>query len=121
MRTIHWKLKGVILGGLLLAGAGALANACGGDDNANPPIVEPDGGTTTTGAGGAGGTDMTTTTTTTTGSGGTGGTSGTGGTGGTGGAGVDGGDMCPANGAGSFDNATRLMGLLSPDGGILPL
>ena len=109
MRTNHWKLKSAVVAGLLLAGAGMLGNACSGDDNAGPGVVVPDGGNPTAGAGGAGGSSMTA---------GTGG----GGTGGAGGStGDDGGEICPANGAGSFDNTTRLMGLLGPDGGILPL
>jgi hypothetical protein len=117
MRTINWKWKGVVLGGLLAAGSAGLSNSCGGDDNASTSttIVVPDAGNP--GSGGAGGSDMTTGMA---GNGGDNGGSGGGGAGGAGGTG-GGGTMCPANGAGTFDNATRLQGLLGPDGGILPL
>jgi hypothetical protein len=112
-----------------LAASAVLANACGGDDNANPPVVQPEAGsptttstTTSAGAAGAGG-DMGTggaagaAGNNGTGGGGAGGSSGgsagTGGTdGGTGGTG-----QCPVNGAGSYDNS-KLKSLLAPDGGL---
>ncbi len=59
----NWKLKSMVLGGLLLASSAGLANACGGDDNpaTTTGVIMPDGGTstTTTGGGGGAGGDMT--------------------------------------------------------------
>jgi hypothetical protein len=127
MPTNHWKLKSALAAGLLLVGSGVLANACSSDDNNNTTtgIVKPDGGETTTasGAGGAAGSDPTTGTGTAgTGAGGDDGGGTGGGTGGSDGGDPGAGGMCPANGAGTFDNAVRIpAGLLGPDGGILPL
>jgi hypothetical protein len=103
-------LKGAILGGLLLAGAAIVSNACGGDDS-NPAVITPDGGSAGSGMAGAGG-DMGTA-----GGAGEGGAGGAGGaTGGSAGSGGSGGSACTP--AGSYDNS----GLpLSPDGGLPPL
>src|SRR5258708_26724113 len=110
MRTNSWKLKGAILGGLLLAGAAIVGNACGRDDS-NPPIITPDGGSAGSGMAGAGG-DMGTA-----GSGGSGEGGAGGATGGSAGSGGSGGTAA-CTPAGSYDNS----GLpLAPDGGLPPL
>jgi hypothetical protein len=120
MRTNNWKLKSALAFGLVLLGAGALANACSSNDNPNATtnIVVPDGGSA--GTGGAGGTDMAGTAGAAGDGAGGDGTAGTGGTGGSGGGDSGPAGMCPANGAGTFENATRLTGLLDADGGIKP-
>jgi hypothetical protein len=124
MNTNSWKLKGALLGaGLLLATAGIFANACGGDDNTQPPIITPDSGSPTTttngaagsggdtGMGGAGGS----------GSGGEAGNGGAGGaTGGSGGSGGAGGSGSMCTPAGSYNN-DAIKNELLPDGGLPPL
>jgi hypothetical protein len=114
MATQNRTLKHLAIVSMLLSSAAVLVYACGGDDTTGPTPITPTGGSS--GAGGSTGGSVDT--------GGMGGTAGAGTGGATGGAAGTagaGGGVATCEPSGTFDNATRLKGLLGADGGLPPL